>query len=206
MSASTEKGSNILTVAKKKRHMYLLEKLQRGKSLSVSELKELEAFEGKPLLPGVVRTQREVAESFHVSKRAVENWVSDGMPRTEEGYYSLLDIVAWKENKNKKKTDSNEPDWDADYRKHKAKLAKIEYDKKIGDLISLEDVEAGRVARILAVKQSLLAFPRAVAPILAVMNEPRDIQNYLNNKIREIISQFAGQDPQKNENKITKKT
>ncbi|MFA5015386.1 MAG: hypothetical protein WC549_07590 [Actinomycetota bacterium] len=205
MPTETEKGNNILNVAKKKRHMYLLEKLQKGKSLSVAEFKELESFEGNPIPPGIVRTQREIAEAFHVSKRTIENWVSDGMPRTKEGYYNLLEINTWKENKGRKDIGVSQKElWDTDFRKTKAKLAEIELKKKTGELISLEDVDKGRVERVLVIKQALLALPKAMAPVLAAMDDPRDIQEYVNGKMRDMIAQFSGQNIKDEKPKVKK--
>ena len=40
------KNINVLQMAKKKRHIFLLEKFLSGKHLSRSEIKELEVFEG----------------------------------------------------------------------------------------------------------------------------------------------------------------
>ncbi len=183
----------IAEIAKKKRQLYLYNKLQSGKPLSVSEIKEVEIFEGSPLSPGVVRTQGEVAQALGVDKRTVERWVSQDMPVTSEGNYDLLDIKAWRMTKQwcKNLGETEKEKWDIEYRKNKALLIKIEYEKTLGELVSREEMEKGRIARILAVKRSFLALPTRLAPVLA-MREPREIETVLYEAIVEIIEEFAG--------------
>lgn len=185
-------SADILTMARKKRHIHLLDKLQKGKSLSSAELKELERFEGKPLPPGVVRTQAEVAKALSIATRTIERWVREGMSQTPEGYYNLIDIQAWRAVRSQKKTTKGKSKeyWEKRYREYKAKLANLELQEAIGQLISQKEVEKGQVARILAVKRALLALPKAVAPVL-VGREAREIQVYLTDKVKEIIEQFA---------------
>ena len=184
---------SIAEIAKKKRQLYLYNKMQSGKPLSVSEIKEVEAFEASTLSPGVVRTQAEVAQALGVTKRTIERWVSQGMPITREGNYDLLDIKAWKVTRKRFKylKDNEKEKWDIEYRKNKALIIKIEYEKTLGQLISREEVEKGRIARILAVKNAFLVLPTRLAPLLA-MKEPVEIQEILYENIAEILDDFAG--------------
>ena len=64
--------------------------------------------------------------------------------------------------------------------------------RKSKPVLDKEEVEKGRIARILAVKRAFLALPQAIAPILAG-KVAGEIQASLTNRIREIIGQFAGQ-------------
>ena len=184
---------SIAELAKKKRQLYLYNKLQSGKALSVSEIKEVEAFEASPLSPGVVRTQAEVAQSLGVDKRTVERWAGQGMPVTSEGNYDLMDIKAWRMTRQRYRHlgETEKDKWDIEYRKNKALLMKIEYEKTLGQLISREEVQKGRIARILAVKRSFLALPTRLAGVLA-MKEPPEIETILYESICEIINEFAG--------------
>jgi len=184
---------SIVDIAKKKRQLYLLDKLQREKPLSPAEIKEIEAFEGSPLPPGYVKTQKEVALALDVDKRTVERWIGDGMPVTPEGNYDLLDIKAWRMTKRLyKDLDGTEKDkWDIEYRKNKALLIKIEYEKTLGLLLPKDEVMKGRIARIMAVKNAFFALPARLAPVLA-MKEPWEIQVILHEAIAEIIDDFAG--------------
>lgn len=54
-----------------------------------------------------------------------------------------------------------------------------------------DEVEKGRIERIMVVKRSFLALPTIMAPLLA-MREPREIETLLYEAIAEIIDEFAG--------------
>ena len=197
-----QNGKGLVEVAKKKRQIYLLNKLREG-TLSTAEIRELEQLEGGGALPpGVVRTQGEVAKVLRVDKRTVERWVSEGMPREPEGYYNLIDIQAWRMVKNEKENDPDEREkikWDIRYREYKARLAEFELKKAYAQVLSKEVVEAGRIARILAVKSALWALPKVVAPIVVDM-EPREVEAYLRERVKEIFIQFAEREDVKKQN------
>lgn len=202
---SSKDNKSLVELAKKKRQIHLLGKLQKGKVLSLSELKELEDFECGPLRPGCVKSRMEVAKAFHVTKRTVEYWVEKGMPREPEGYYNLIEIHVWRALRNEKDKTPAEQEkikWDIKYREYRALLYKLEYKKACGELISLAEVEAGRIARILAVKSALLALGRVVAPAIGGM-EPREIQVYIDERVKEICRQFAGEDIDEDEEEKT---
>jgi hypothetical protein len=188
-----QNGKGLVEVAKKKRQIHLLDKLQKGKPLSTAEIRELEQFEGGSLPPGVVRTQGEVAKALRVDKRTVERWVADGMPREPEGYYNLIDIQAWrmvKSEKDKTPDEKEKTKWDIRYREYKARLAEFELKKAYGQVISRELVEAGMIARILAVKSALWALPKVAAPVVSGM-DTREAEAYLRERVKEIFLQFA---------------
>ena len=98
----------IIEIAKKKRHFHLIEKLQKGKSLTRQELAELKEYEnGEIVPPGHVKTREEVGKALGVSSRSVYHWIKDGMPVTKDGYFDIAAIVKWraetKTNNQKKK-------------------------------------------------------------------------------------------------------
>lgn len=189
----------LVEVARKKRQIHLLDKLQKGKPLSTSEIRELEQFEGGNLDPGIVRTQGEVAKALRVDRRTVERWVDEGMPREPGGYYNLIDIQAWRQVKKEKGDDPDEKEktkWDIKYREYKARLAEFELKKAYGQVLSREVVEAGRIARILAVKTALWALPKVAAPVVVNM-EPREAEAYLRERVKEIFFQFAEREVKK---------
>jgi transcriptional regulator with XRE-family HTH domain len=51
---------------------------------------------GQPLPPGVVSSQRELAQAIGVSPRTVEGWRKGGMPREDDGSYSIAEVLRWK--------------------------------------------------------------------------------------------------------------
>ncbi len=138
------KQQNLIEMAKKRRHLHLVEKMAQGKAhtpaLTKSEIKELESLELPEVPLSVVDSQEKVAKTFGVAVRTVERWVREGMPVASNGRYDLIAIRSWKlfrrgqyksPNGNKKKTSE---DWDARYREAKAKLAEIEFQKKLEKL------------------------------------------------------------------------
>ena len=189
-----DKKPNIVEIAKKKRHLYLYEKLHSGTPFTQAELKELERLEAASNLPnGVVDTKEKLAKALGVSVRTVYYWAKEGMPVTPDGNFDLLEIKAWRmtEQSHKDLRDTEKDKWDIEYRKNKALLAEIDLNRALGELISRDEVEKGRIARIIAVKRSFLALPTVMAPLLA-MKEPREIETLLYDAIAEIIDEFAG--------------
>jgi len=88
--------TDVVAMAKKKRHIHLLEKLQQNKSISKSEIKELAEYEEGYKSPAVVNSQDLVAKAFKVSARTVPRWIKDGMPVRPDGYYNIIEIQSWR--------------------------------------------------------------------------------------------------------------
>jgi len=193
MEENKEK-QNLAELARKKRYLHLIEKLHSGTPLTKSEIKELEEFEADPLDPTVVKTIEEVAKVMGVSYRTVQRWKKDDMPVTQEGYYDLDAIKAWHDERGIVDGEETEGKayWEEKIRKYKASLLELDLKKATGELISRDEVDRGRIIRIIAVKRSFLALPTRLAPVLA-MREPRDIETVLYEAIAEIIDEFAGE-------------
>jgi phage terminase Nu1 subunit (DNA packaging protein) len=191
MEKQQAQNIKVVEMAKKRRHIHLLEKLQRGKS----SIKELEQMEGDPNSPGTVDSQEKVAKVFGVDVRTVARWAKNGMPVTRQGNYDLLEIRAWRTLKSQKKSGvpgkkSDLEAWDAKFREYKARLAEITFKKAIGELLPRETVERDLVHISLTVKRAFLALPRQVAPQLSGL-EPRQIESLLSIRVKEIIGKFA---------------
>lgn len=181
-------------MAKKKRFIYLLNKLQKGEKLNPSEIKELERAEKEPNSPGIVELLEEVAKGFGVGHRTVQRWKKDGMPVNPEGTYNLVHIQRWRNDKNSKITGKKDKAYyERERLRIKVKKEMIELQKIQGSLVPMEEVKKGRIDRILMVKRIMMALPKDVAGILAMMNEPRDIEVYLTDKMIEICNIFAGE-------------
>jgi len=153
----------------------------------------LEEFEAEPLNPAVVKTMEEVAKVMDVSYRTVQRWKKDGMPTTSDGFYNLDEIKDWHDERGI--TDGEETEgkayWEEKIRKYRATLLELELKKTQSELISSDEVERGRITRIIAVKRSFLALPTRLAPAL-YMQEPREIEAILYEAIAEIIDEFSG--------------
>lgn len=189
-----EQKQNLAEIARKKRHLHLIEKMHSGKALTKPEIIELEQFEAEPLAPTVVKTMEEVAKVMDVSYRTVQRWKQDGMPTTQDGFYDLEEIKTWHASRNEKdKTELQESKeyWDEKIRRYKATLLELDLKKATGELISKEEVEKGRIDRIIAVKRTFLSLPTRIAPTLS-MREPREVETILYEAIAEIIDEFSG--------------
>lgn len=183
---------NILEVAKKKRHIHLFQKIQQGGTLSAGELRELQKLESTELPVGLVETQEQVAKAFKVTLRTVQRWIREGMPKTSEGFYDIIEVQAWRllRNNHGIATDTDKEKWDTKFRQMRALLAEMEYKKCLGELVSRDEVEEGRVQRILTVKTALLALPRYLAPQVVNL-EIHKAEQVIRLRIEEIINDFA---------------
>ena len=184
---------NILEMAKKKRHIHLLQKIQQGGTLSAGEIRELQKLEGVELPVGTVETQEQVAKAFKVALRTVQRWIREGMPKTPEGFYDIIEVQAWrimKKTHGQATTDSDKEKWDTKFRQMKALLAEMEYKKRLGELITREEVDEGRVRRILTIKGALLCLPKRLAPQVVNL-EIRQAEEIIKLRIEEIINDFA---------------
>ena len=189
----TEQNQNLAEIARKKRYLHLIEKLHSGTALSKQEIKELEDFEAEPLGDAIVKTIEEVAKIMEVNWRTVYRWKRDGMPVTKAGFYDLDEIKKWYDGKagNADEEIEGKIYWETKLRKYKASLLELELKRVTGELLPRDEVEKGRIARIIAVKRAFLALPTRLAPVLA-MKEPREIEVELYEAISEIIDEFAG--------------
>lgn len=200
----TNDTKNLAEIARKKRHLYLIEKLHSGKALSKQEIKELDDFESDPGDKALVRTIDEVAKVMVVSCRTVHRWKREGMPVRKDGFYDLDEIREWHEKRMGPEESEGKAFWDEKIRKYKAHLLELELKKVLGELVSREEVEKGQVLRVIAIKRSFLALPTILAPILA-MKEPREIEAILYETIAEIIDEFSGAKDEKEKAEDDKK-
>ena len=191
MNEPEKKKFDVVEIAKKKRHAYLLEKLQKS-SLTKSELEELKQLEHTELPAGVVESQKDVAKTFGVSVRTIRNWVKNGMPARKDGGYDLSEIYRWKLEKDGETGDEGKQKhhWEIHYRQYKALLAEIDYRKALGELVTREEVEEGRIQRILTVKKALLGLPARLAPQVVNL-DIKKAEEIIKIRIEEIINDFA---------------
>jgi len=189
----TEEKQNLAEIARKKRHLYLIQKLNTG-NLTKPEIKELEEFEKGEEKRVIVKTLEELAEVMNVSERTIFRWKKEGMPVTKEGFYDLEEISEWYKTKvGLIPADESEGKfyWQELILKCKARLLEIEVAKAQGELMPRQEVEQGWAMRVAAVRAEFTALPDRVAPILA-MKEPREIKKLLLDAIIEITDEFAG--------------
>lgn len=185
------KKQTLADIARKKRYLHLIEKMHSGVPLTKPEIRELEEFEKEPQETTIVKTAVDVAKVMDVSERTVYRWRNDGMPVTKDGYYDLEKIRVWFEAREASGNTEGKAFWEEKIRKYKATLLELELKKVTGELVSRDEVERGRIVRVIAIKRSFLALPTRLAPVLS-MKEPREIEAELYEAISEIIDEFAG--------------
>jgi phage terminase Nu1 subunit (DNA packaging protein) len=197
MENKNTKQPNLIEMAKKRRHLHLVEKLATGRSstpsLKPSEIKELEKFEIPKGSPTVVDSQEKIAKIFKVSVRTVRYWIQDGMPVTHQGEYDLLEIRAWRivrSQRKSKKSGGKNIDWEDRYREYKARLAEIELKKALEEVVEKKQVEQELTRGLIMIKQLFLALPKQIAPQLYALSA-REIDVLLTTRIKEIMNDFA---------------
>jgi len=145
-----------------------------------------------------VRTQLEVARAFGVTTRTVQYWLRDGCPRVGDNY-DLLAVERWRLEQQERRQGTSAPDadskefWEKEYRKARTQLTELQLKQRTGELLSRDDVAAGRNQRILVIKRALLGLPARTIPALQGL-EPRQQETLLADRIEEIIKEFAGQE------------
>jgi len=193
---------DIVDMAKKKRHVELLQKMQQGKTLRPAEIKELEEFEAKgnpqpkesaaPLEPGVVRTQNDLAKAVRKTLRTIGYWISEGMPVNPDGTYHIATIVEWRVLRDTNKITPGDDDQKRELDKIKTERAKFELEQLKSELIPRTQVEQDNARKILALKTSLLTLPKTLAPRLHGLDE-KEIYQTLTERIKDIIRIFSGE-------------
>jgi len=194
-----EKNSNLVEIAKKKRYIALVEKLQRG-SLSSKELKELEEFEKSGQRPsGIIDGTVDLPTLcvyFEKSPRMIRRYVQQGMPvlrdaSGEIARFKVGEVFKWFYKKQGSEEDNGKDYWDKEYRKNRAKLSEIELKQKEGEVIPFEDHVSIVKNQIRGIKAGFLRLPKHIAPKL-YQQDPKVICEVLDHEIRYIIEQFAG--------------
>ena len=142
----------------------------------------------------VVLGQKAAAAYAGVSVRTIRNWKAAGMPVAEGGGYIKGMLDFYRKNEGLQPTAERKAGLaaDADYKTVRAKLLQMELDVKQGRLLAADEIEAGRVNRILAVKRALLGLGRKLAPQLAKVKDAKRIAAIINTECRDIIKSFGG--------------
>lgn len=190
ISPLKRKKVNVIELAEKKRHLHLVEKMQKGKTLSPAELKELKRLESGAAPAGIVDTQEDVAKCFGVSTRTVAYWSRDGMPVREDGRFELAAILRWKKERGEDQSRGNgnpKDKWDEKDKKFKSMQRELDFKKKSGELIEARDVEKTAFECARKIRDNFLMLPDRLSPILAAETDQLKVKNILSNEIREIL-------------------
>lgn len=160
----------------------LFRKIEAGKRLNASETKAFDALKEKYGLSteGTVKRQQDLADLLGVTRQTIIRWKSEDMPVEPDGSYDPVKVASWRDLVHPDQSQSSpDPDkeaisedgkkWDSDYRKWKAKLAEVAYQKAIGELIPRADVEQLLTDRAVEFRRALLERSRRLSLRLAGM-------------------------------------
>jgi hypothetical protein len=198
-SQSLAQSHDLVELAKKKRHIALVEKLTRG-TLSSKELKELEEFEKEnrkvadDIIDGTADLPT-ISVYLEKSPRMVRRYIKQGLPviRDSKGEifrFKVAEVFKWYYGMQGLSDDGKEY-WDNEYRKNRAKLSELELKQKEGELIAFSEHASKIKNQIRGIKAGFLRLPKYIAPKL-YQQEPKVICEILDEELRYIINQFAG--------------
>lgn len=144
-------------------------------------------------------TATQVGWLYNTKHLTVGNWVRrSGCPRNKDGTYDLAQVIKWREERIESKHAQSETLEDT-----KEKIAKVDLQRKelalerdLLEVIPKDEVETGRVARVVVLKRTMLALPRRMSSVLEGL-EAREVEAILNEHLRDLISQFSGQSEDK---------
>jgi len=143
-------------------------------------------------------SQTVFVELLDTDRKVVLDWESDGMPRNRGGdrrvSYNLFVCLPWLKSRWLDEG-GGAPVVNAEARERwelaRAEEKEIHVSKLKELLMPVEQVIRERVERIQTVKAGMLALPRRAAPILAAMDDRREIEDRLTGFVVEIIEAFA---------------
>jgi len=180
--------------------------VKSGRALSAHETKLLEGYEAeyKAKQAGdgrrLVGSQRDLAEYLGKSERMISNYKRAGLPQNDDGTFDLDAIDEWfamREGRGiASPTQDGKPQtgdyvgWRSFLTEIKARIAETELAKIQGALISKEDVELQRVARISEVKTALIGLERKLPPLLEG-HDKRTMEQVIHREIEDILNRFA---------------
>ena len=165
-----------------------------------------------PVVPkGLERTLRKeaIAEIFDVHPKTVIRWAKDGCPHarpTRRGAYLFneVEVMGWVKRTDRqttpgRPTKNDNPAMGACKLRKEAALAdtyELRLARERGQLIPIEEVEAGRVERILAVKHGLMDLQRRFAAELESLGlitaaKRAAVENLHNEHVQTLLKEFA---------------
>jgi DNA-binding transcriptional regulator YiaG len=189
---------SVIEIAAKQRHLLLLKKVRNNQPLTQRELKELQAIESmskeaKDKTTSVIASQKEAADYCGVSTRTMREWEKQDTLRDADGNYikSRLDerVAAREIDGNPLRTRLLTAD--AEYKETKSELARMQLAVRTGELLPRGDVEAGRLARVVETRRTLLAIVRKLPPLLGGRTQAQ-MTAIIRREVYQTLTVFAG--------------
>ena len=122
----------------------------------------------------------------------------EGMPKFGQNRYDLEAVFPWLIDRIVAQRLPNSADdtrllkAQADEREEKAKLVALERRQREGELLDAEEVQRGRIERIIAVKTALRNLGSVLAGQVVGVDDPARIKQIVNAEVRQCLLRFAG--------------
>lgn len=146
-----------------------------------------------------------LASFFGVTSKTVCAWAKEGMPKESHGLYNLKKCFDWWCDNVEATREDNNPkliELRAEGQRIKNEREKLKLDAERGVLISIDEVVDQWCKRIAAVRQSLLAMPVRLSPVLEG-KEQQEIRAIIKDESYRILEDYsrAGKYCEKSKNK-----
>jgi hypothetical protein len=138
------------------------------------------------------KTLTEAARHLAMSRKTLSDWRSQGLIRPDaKGRWCTRTIARLVEERMLSAGKGESPSLEA-WRQARAEHAQLRLAAARGEMISLAEVEKGRVLRIRAVKAAMFELPRRLAHQLAAESDPWAVEDILRKEFTRICRVFAG--------------
>ena len=109
-------------------------------------------------------TTSDICEFFSISRKTLVSWEKKGAPKKERGKWDLRELIEWKYgSEDPKNLEARKLQADVNYRETKAELIEIQKQEKIGQFISVDDIEKNLSEVFSRIKQGLLYMGHKIA-------------------------------------------
>jgi hypothetical protein len=152
-------------------------------------------------------SQAKYARRHGVARSSISRAVRDGRIPTKDGKINpRVADDAWRKStdpskvRNRRKSGSGQGSGSQTYASSRAlresfqaKIKRLEYEELVGELVRVEVVQAAWFKLARRARDLLLAIPDRLAPILAAITEPAEVQRKLTDELRRVCEQLSGE-------------
>jgi len=137
----------------------------------------------------MIVTSTEVLGLFRISREQLRRWREKGCPQISRGRFDLRSVIKWRDEtllSSDKMTAAK-----LEREQAKAKLATLQAKEKEGSLILKNEAVKWVSILVAEAKQGFMNLPRRFGPVLAVVNDEKEIEELLRKEIWAILRQLA---------------
>lgn len=142
-------------------------------------------------------------KAFNVTRQALTSWGQNGCPKTDRGWWSISEVIAWRIEREvgaiRKEADMTDKErkmlYEADLKKAQAEAAEFKNAILRGDYLEKSHVIQDLSRFFNVFKQAAIGIPRKVATEISPFVEAeqsRAVESMLSDIIRETLDAFSG--------------